>query len=420
MQLAAARAGQRTQRRDDLLERVGRVRVVDHHLGLVDGTRGHALHAARHRRHEPGHARGVGHHHALRAQAADHGKQVVHVVVADQRRRDRLAARAAADGHVLDQREREAAVAVADVLGDQACARVGTRRVRPRIDLAAAQLVGQQRTGVVVDVDHRRLQAHPAEQQALGGPVVVHAAVVVEVVAREVGEEGDLDARAREALFDDADRAGLDRAGGEAVIGHATERGLQQYRVGCRQAGGLDGPVLRGVARCDRHGQRRHADAQRADEAGAPAQQVQRLRRPPGGRRLAVGARRGRHLDGLAGLVEERRGDLAGGGLHVLQRRDARVLEAERVDLFFLDEARRRARRERARDERAAVVGVARPGDEAVAGLDGAAVGAQRAGDPGLEPAGRGGGGFQAREWHVSAARPPEGAERPRGGQRME
>jgi hypothetical protein len=52
-------------------------------------------------------------------------------------------------------------------------------------------------------------------------------------------------------------------------------------------------------------------------------------------------------------------------------------------------------------DEAAAVVRVARPGDEAVARLDGAAVGAQRAGDPGLEPAAGGGRRFQARERHV-------------------
>ena len=144
-------------------------------------------------------------------------------------------------------------------------------------------------------------------------------------------------------------------------------------------------------------------NAQRADEAGAPAQQVERLRGPPRGGGLAVGARGGGDRQLLAGLVEEGRGDLAGGGLHRLERGDARVLERERVDVLLLDQAGGRPRGERRCDETAAVVGIARPGDERVAGLHGAAVRAQRAGDPGLEPAGRGGGGFEARERHVSS-----------------
>jgi hypothetical protein len=43
--------------------------------------------------------------------------------------------------------------------------------------------------------------------------------VVVEVVLREVGEQCDRDARARQPLLDDADRRRLDGAGGEAFVG---------------------------------------------------------------------------------------------------------------------------------------------------------------------------------------------------------
>ena len=49
------------------------------------------------------------------------------------------------------------------------------------------------------------------------------------------------------------------------------------------------------------------------------------------------------------GSSKNARGDLAGGGLHRLQRGDARVLEAERVDAVLLHQAGGRARRERAR-----------------------------------------------------------------------
>ena len=55
------------------------------------------------------------------------------------------------------------------------------------------------------------------------------------------------------------------------------------HRVGRRQAGGS-------ICAVDRRCERRLADAERADDAAAPAEQRQRLRRPPGGRGLAVGA----------------------------------------------------------------------------------------------------------------------------------
>ena len=114
------------------------------------------------------------------------------------------------------------------------------------------------------------------------------------------------------------------------------------------------------------HRQRRHADAQRADEAGAPAQQVQRLRRPPRGRRLAVGAGGGDDLERLAGLVEERRGDLAGGGLHATSASRCARPRSRTASTSFSSTRQVAAPAASAlATKRAAVVGVARPGDEA-------------------------------------------------------
>ena len=52
----------------------------------------------------------------------------------------------------------------------------------------ALQFGGQRRTVFVVDVDHRGAQAGPVEQPALGRFIGFHAAVIVEVVAGEIGK----------------------------------------------------------------------------------------------------------------------------------------------------------------------------------------------------------------------------------------
>ena len=114
--------GQRAQAGQRLVERIGRVRVVDHHQRLARPARRApcgpgTLRAARRpptasRQRQP-----------ERAQRAQHAQQVGDVVLADQLRRSTLAARA-----LLDHREAQACRAVADV-----ARRAGApRRRRPR------------------------------------------------------------------------------------------------------------------------------------------------------------------------------------------------------------------------------------------------------------------------------------------------
>ena len=108
------------------------------------------------------------------------------------------------------------------------------------------------------------------------------SAVVVEVVLREVGEQRHLDVRAGQAALL---RGRSTRPRSRRPRSPASTKS----RSACCSVTGSG--VVRPVASCAvRAGTRRLADAQRADHAAAPAQAGQRLRRPPGGGGLAVGA----------------------------------------------------------------------------------------------------------------------------------
>ena len=76
--------------------------------------------------------------------------------------------------------------------------------------------------------------AGPREQAPLGREVVLHVGVVVEVVAREVGEEGRREAGARHAPLHERVGGDLHRAGGVAGVAHPGEQRLEVDRVGGR------------------------------------------------------------------------------------------------------------------------------------------------------------------------------------------
>ena len=96
----------------------------------------------------------------------------------------------------------------------------------PDVQRAATQLLSQLGQTLIVDIQRHVLQAGEVQQPALGLPVGVHAAVVVEVVLREVGEHRGVHARAGQPAFNDADAGGLDRAGRKAGVAHAGKRRL--------------------------------------------------------------------------------------------------------------------------------------------------------------------------------------------------
>src|SRR5438034_10325851 len=97
-------------------------------------------------------------------------------------------------------------------------------------------------------------------------------------------------------MLDDADRRGFERAGGEAVVDEALERGLQHHRVGGGEAGEGDGlcgfdklsRALRYLRASGSRGNRRLTDPQGADDAATLSERGQCLRGPARGRCLAV------------------------------------------------------------------------------------------------------------------------------------
>jgi hypothetical protein len=367
-QLPAPLDRERPERRERLLQRIGRVGVVDHHLGPGRVGAGDPLHAPRHWR-QPGAGRGrFGQADAEGAQHAHRRQQVGDVVVADQGRGEVDAGVAFAD------LEGQAFAAVADVRGDQAgFAAAGDR---PGVDRGRRQRGGELDALRIVQVDHGRAQPGPGEQLRLGLPVGDHVAVVVEVVLGEVGEHRHRDPGAGQAVLGDADRGRLDRAAGEAARREVGERVLQGDRVGRGESGrGQRRHRAAGAAR-----RRRLAHAERADHRRAPAGGRQRLRHPPGGRGLAVGPGDRDDIELLARVAEKAAGDVAGGRLQATQRGDPRLaVEAHARGAVGLHQAGDRAGADRVGHVDPPVAGVAGPGDEGVAGLRLAAVADQAA-----------------------------------------
>ena len=154
---------------------------------------------------------------------------------------------------------------------------------------------GQLRTEGVVDVDHAVRQVRPRQQPRLGGAVGLHRAVIVQMVARQVGENRRVEAHAVDAPLVEGVRGDF----------HAHALGAQraQLRQLTLQRDGIGGRVQR------RGDLRRAAKAEGADiGCGTPAL-LERLRQQPRAGGLAVGA--GDPGDGelLRGRIEEAVGD---------------------------------------------------------------------------------------------------------------
>ena len=91
---------------------------------------------------------------------------------------------------------------------------------------------------LVVEVDQRDgVLAELVEEAFLAAEILGEGLVVVEVVVRQVGEDGDLEAEARDAFLLDADRADFHEAVFAAGGDHLCEEGVQRDRVGGRVGG---------------------------------------------------------------------------------------------------------------------------------------------------------------------------------------
>ncbi len=367
-QLAAALRSQRAQRLQGLVQRIGGVGVIDGHqrrTGLAD-----LLHA-------PGHC--CQHRAGLcsllqagsqHAQAGHHLQQVEHVVLANH-----LAVQGHGSGFGarLYNLEHQTTFARADGLGRQTGLAGLIHGDSPQIQRATGQGCRQCRAPGVVQVDHSRLKAGPVEQRFLGGPVGIHAAVVVQMVLGEIRENGQPYARAGQAVLGNADGRGLDRASAIAGIGKAAEGALQQHRIRGGHAGHIE--LVR-----------RNAHAQGADHRAAPVRQhtsfaemAHRLGQPPADAGLAIGTCHGQHIELLAGLAKPGAGHRASGSLQIGHRSNGHALQIKLFQASLLDQAGGRAALHGLGHIGPAVVDAAGPGDKGVARLHLAAVGVQGA-----------------------------------------
>ena len=110
----------------------------------------------------------------------------------------------------------------------------------------------------VDDAGARRLRSRALKENCLGGEILFHRAVVVEMIAREIGKDGDVEGNAVNALL-------LERMGGDfhhrfgaAAFKRAREELIQFKRFGRGVRGGkalvldaiFDGADQCGLTRC--------------------------------------------------------------------------------------------------------------------------------------------------------------------------
>ena len=157
------------------------------------------------------------------------------------------------------------------------------RRVEPVGELAAE---------AVAHVDHGARSPGDAEQARLRRAVGLERAVVVEVVAREVGEHGGVEAHRRHAVLVQRVRGHLQPHRARAGVARRGQPPLHAHRVGRREA------RVRGASGAA-EAERAEVPAAAADEFGGLRQQVRTVVLPfvpvmPATRRSADGRRKKR------------------------------------------------------------------------------------------------------------------------------
>ena len=128
----------------------------------------------------------------------------------------------------------------------------------------------------IVEIDDRVHQARPMEQRGLGGAVAPHVAVIVEMIARQIGEQRGVEAGPVDAPLVERMRGDFHRDRLRATRTAASQLGLQGNRIG-RGVGGAFQRAGKAVAK-------------RADDGGRTPASAQRLRDPVAARGLAIGA----------------------------------------------------------------------------------------------------------------------------------
>ncbi len=281
----------RPERDERLFQRIRRVRVIDHHHRIVIAPE--TLHAPLGAVHRGETHTGRGPVHPERVQHAEGSEEIRGVEGAGQRALQLERPFARGDTQQQSVRPRR------DTLAHH--------RVRPAREQSAVaparhgadaprQSLQQRATEDIVGVDHGMRDAGQIEQGALRRAVLRHVAVIVEVIAREIGEDRDARLHAVETPLREPVRRGLHRHVPDAEIAEFREQGLQSHGVG---RGVLRGPQFTG-----------QAVPERADDRAGHARR-QRLRDEMTGGGLAVRPRDGDDVQRARGMTMEARGDPA-------------------------------------------------------------------------------------------------------------
>ena len=148
--------------------------------------------------------------------------------------------------------------------------------IHVQIWAVAAQPGGQLAAEFVIGIDDGVPKALPIEQFGLAGAIGGHAAVVIEVVADEIGEDGGGEGRADHAVLVEAVAGYFHRHSFRTLLFELVQQGLYAHRIG-RGVGGFFEPPPEAVAH-------------RADDGAGRAEQIGGLGKPLRNRGFAVGA----------------------------------------------------------------------------------------------------------------------------------
>ncbi len=224
---------------------------------------------------------------------------------------------------------------------------------------AGGKIGDQAATRLVVGVDDRGGQARPTEQARLGGFVPFHRAVIVEMVARQIGEGRQRNAHAIHPPLLDADGGCLHGHGLGARVAHGGQRAVHGQHVGGRQ-------VTAQRAAVGQHG------AQGADRAARLVIAAQRMSDPLHRRRLAIGTRHRHDRERCRRTAIPGVGQLAQQGTQAGHRQHGRVVR-HGLDGFVRGSFKQhsaRAQRQRLLYIETSVAGQTRAGNENIARLD--------------------------------------------------
>ena len=212
-------------------QRVRRVCIIDNHPG-TGGMAGHKLHAPlgtgdigkRPQRVMKRQAAGMRHHRRC------HG--VHRLEGAGKRHRDAQAFAAMLDGDINPEIHRRDA-------GDPEIGSLVAANCQndPLLRVHVAHHLGKARAIGVVNIDHRAAAGHQklGEQTRLRREIGFHVGMVVEMIAAEVGEAGNMDFQTVKAMLRQAMAACLKRQMCDSGTADRLQRGMKADRVGCCQ-----------------------------------------------------------------------------------------------------------------------------------------------------------------------------------------